>query len=164
MPGGAFKALAQWFPEHRLPLLNGLVMAVGGFGGVVVGSPLNALLRFTDWRVICFGLAAVTVSTSVRSGSARLTPRILTGKQDSSAGARRGPCAAQPRILEDCVAGGHGARGLLCDAIAVDAPYMRDVIGLNAHATATLVSVVALAMMAGCVGFGAVARRQEHVA
>jgi MFS family permease len=42
------------------------------------------------------------------------------------------------------------------------APYMRDVIGLNAHATATLVSVVALAMMAGCVGFGAVARRLEQ--
>ncbi len=59
--GGAFKALAQWFPVHRLPLLNGLVMAVGGFGGVVVGSPLNCLLRFTDWRAICFGLAAVTV-------------------------------------------------------------------------------------------------------
>jgi MFS family permease len=62
--GGAFKALAQWFPVQRLPLLNGLVMAVGGFGGVVVGSPLNWLLSFTDWRVICFGLTVVTVLTS----------------------------------------------------------------------------------------------------
>ena len=48
--GAAFKALAQYFPAPRLPLMNGLVMAIGGLGGVVVGSPLTWVLSFASWR------------------------------------------------------------------------------------------------------------------
>ncbi|MEW6339716.1 MAG: MFS transporter [Paraburkholderia sp.] len=161
--GGAFKALAQWFPVNRLPLLNGLVMAVGGFGGVVVGSPLNWLLRFTDWRMICFGLTAVTVATSAA---------IWFGAPDAANTHR------QAGLVEQLRGVGHVLRSRVFWKIASFAgmaqgvfyamqslwmaPYMRDVMGLSEHATATLVSVVALAMMAGCVGFGAVARRLEQ--
>lgn len=160
---GAFKALAQWFPVQRLPLLNGLVMAVGGFGGVVVGSPLNWLLRFTDWRVICFGVAAMTVTTSAA---------IWFGVPDAANTHR------QAGLVEQLRGVGHVLRSRAFWKIASlsgmaqgvfyamqslwMAPYMRDVIGLDAHATASLVSIVALAMMVGCVSFGAVARRLER--
>jgi MFS family permease len=161
--GGAFKALAQWFPVQRLPLLNGLVMAVGGFGGVVVGSPLDWLLGFTDWRVICFVLTAITVTTSAA---------IWFGVPDAPNTHR------QAGLVEQLRGVGHVLRSPVFWKIAAFsgmvqgvfygmqslwmAPYMRDVLGLSAHATASLVSVVALAMMAGCVGFGAIARRLER--
>src|SRR5580692_6981120 len=51
--GAAFKALAQHFASARLPLMNGLVMAIGGFGGVMVGSPLTWVLGFASWRSVC---------------------------------------------------------------------------------------------------------------
>src|ERR1700760_4109224 len=50
--GAAFKALAQHFPAPRLPLMNGLVMAIGGSGGVMVGSPLTWVLGFSNWRAV----------------------------------------------------------------------------------------------------------------
>src|SRR5260370_1282605 len=53
--GAAFKALAQHFPVARLPLMNGFVMAVGGLGGVAVGSPLSWVLGFAGWRAVCVG-------------------------------------------------------------------------------------------------------------
>jgi MFS family permease len=58
--GGAFKATAQHFPVAQLTLVNGLVMAVGGLGGVVVGSPLTLLLTLVHWRAVGVGLAVFT--------------------------------------------------------------------------------------------------------
>lgn len=60
----AFKALAQILPVAQLPMVNGLVMAVGGLGGVVVGSPLALLLGVTDWRNVCYGLVAMTLAVA----------------------------------------------------------------------------------------------------
>jgi MFS family permease len=59
--GAAFKALAQHFEPARLPFVNGLVMAVGGLGGVVVGSPLTWVLTFASWRAVCGGLGVLTI-------------------------------------------------------------------------------------------------------
>jgi len=58
--GGAFKATAQHFPVAQLTLVNGIVMAVGGLGGVVVGSPLSLLLTLVHWRAVGVGLAVFT--------------------------------------------------------------------------------------------------------
>ncbi|QGZ64422.1 MFS transporter [Paraburkholderia acidisoli] len=59
--GGAFKATAQHFPVAQLTLVNGLVMAVGGLGGVAVGAPLSWLLSIAPWRGVSLGLAVLTV-------------------------------------------------------------------------------------------------------
>ncbi len=60
----AFKALAQILPVAQLPMVNGLVMEVGGLGGVVVGSPLTILLGVTDWRNVCYCLVAMTLTVA----------------------------------------------------------------------------------------------------
>ncbi|MGF6771878.1 MFS family permease [Paraburkholderia sp. GAS199] len=58
--GGAFKATAQHFPVQQLTLVNGIVMAVGGLGGVAVGAPLSLLLTVAQWRTVSVGLAVLT--------------------------------------------------------------------------------------------------------
>jgi MFS family permease len=58
--GGAFKATAHHFPVSQLTLVNGIVMAVGGLGGVVVGAPLSLLLTMAHWRSVSIGLSALT--------------------------------------------------------------------------------------------------------
>jgi MFS family permease len=58
---GAFKANAYRFSFDRLTAANGVVVAVGGLGGVMVGAPLAILLEHASWRTISVGLALVTV-------------------------------------------------------------------------------------------------------
>src|SRR5262249_32826770 len=59
--GGAFKALAHVFQPAHLPLINGLVMAVGGLGGVATGTPLTWGLSIATWREISGMLALLTL-------------------------------------------------------------------------------------------------------
>ncbi|KVE16573.1 MFS transporter [Burkholderia vietnamiensis] len=161
--GAAFKALAQHFPVSRLPLVNGLVMAVGGLGGVAVGSPLTWLLGLTSWRAICGGLAALTLVVAAAIGCGA-------------------PETAQPRHQGGLVSQFKGTWHILASrafwkissfSIVTQGvfyamqslwvgPYLRDVGGFDAQHAARLVSVLGFAMMAGCVGFGAAARALER--
>ncbi|TDV11473.1 MFS transporter [Paraburkholderia caballeronis] len=61
---GAFKANAQYFPVAQLTLVNGLVMAIGGLGGVAVGAPLSWLLSVASWRAISVGIAVLTTAVA----------------------------------------------------------------------------------------------------
>lgn len=61
----AFKAFTQWFQAHQLPMVNGIIMAAGGFGALVATSPVQSLLVVTDWRGIFLMLAAVTLFAAI---------------------------------------------------------------------------------------------------
>jgi len=61
--GGAFaggiKAFTLWFPLPRLPLLNGVYLAVGGIGSLSATAPAEAFIEPFGWRVLFYGLAAL---------------------------------------------------------------------------------------------------------
>lgn len=61
----AFKAFTQWFHAHQLPMVNGIIMAAGGFGALVATSPVQSLLAVTDWRGIFLVLAGITLFAAV---------------------------------------------------------------------------------------------------
>lgn len=161
--GSAFKALALWFPVARLPLLNGLVMAVGGLGGVMVGTPLSWLLGQTDWRSVSFGLAAMTVVMSVL---------LWFGAPEKEGSHAKGGLAEALQGVGQVLGSRMFWKVTSLSGISQGvfyamqslwmAPYMRDVEGLPAAQAASLVSIVGLAMMAGSVGFGAFARTLER--
>lgn len=163
--GAAFQALAQNFPLARLPLVNGLVMAVGGLGGVLVGSPLSWVLARSSWQAVSVALAFFTVAVAAL---------IWCGAPRESARHRPVPTLAEQW---------RGTWALLCDArfwrlvslpvmtggafYGVQSlwarPYLHDVNGLDAAYAAGLVSLLGIAMMAGNVGLGALARRLERM-
>ncbi len=60
----SFKAFVMWFPSERLPLVNGCVMAVGGFGALLATAPVEALLHVIDWRGVFFILTAAALAFS----------------------------------------------------------------------------------------------------
>lgn len=161
--GSAFKALAQWFPVARLPLLNGLVMAVGGLGGVMVGTPLNWLLGMADWRTISFGLAAMTVVVSFA---------LWFGAPEKPGSHAKGGLAEAMHGVRQVLGSGIFWKVASLSSITQGvfyamqslwmAPFMRDVEGLSTAQAASLVSIVGLAMMAGSVAFGAMARSLER--
>lgn len=57
----AFKAFTQWFPAHKLPAMNGYVLASGGLGALTATIPVEAALRFTDWHTLFIVLAVITL-------------------------------------------------------------------------------------------------------
>ncbi|MBY4832791.1 MFS transporter [Burkholderia dolosa] len=161
--GAAFKALAQHFPVGRLPFVNGLVMAVGGLGGVAVGSPLTWLLGWTSWRAVCAALAVLTVVVAAAIGF---------GAPDAGDTHHQGGLVSQFKgtwhILNSRAFWKIASFSVVTQGVfyAMQSlwvgPYLRDVAGFDAPHAARLVSVLGFAMMAGCVGFGAAARMLER--
>lgn len=165
--GGAFKATAQHFPVAQLTLVNGLIMAVGGLGGVAVGTPLSWLLSITPWRAVSVGLAVLTVVVAAI---------IWIG------GPRTRDTHHQASVLEQFKGTAHILRSrafwktatfsaltqtvfYAMQSLWVGA-FLRDVVPAGtANATAraaSLVSVLGGAFIVGNIGFGALARSFER--
>jgi len=61
----AFKSFSQWFPLEKQSSLTGWIMVWGTFGALAASAPLEIALRVATWREIFFGLAGVTVLTTI---------------------------------------------------------------------------------------------------
>jgi predicted MFS family arabinose efflux permease len=161
--GGAYKALAQWYEVRRLPLVNGLTVAIGGMAGVAMGSPMLWLLSIFDWRSICFGLAALTVAAAAA---------IWFGVPRQKEAAHRIDFKSQLsgiwQIWRSPLFWKVAALGSLSQAVfyAIQtlwvAPYLRDVNGAPPAEVGLLVSLLGFAMVAGSFGFGLLARAFER--
>lgn len=55
------KAIADEFPQERLPLLNGAFVAFGAAGAVTATAPLEWLLARLDWRSVFVLLSVLTM-------------------------------------------------------------------------------------------------------
>ncbi|WP_373379462.1 nitrate/nitrite transporter [Cupriavidus nantongensis] len=161
--GAAIQALSMWFPLSRMPLLNGVVMAIGGLGAVLVGTPLSWLLSLTDWRTVSIGLAGVSLAMAAllwfsapdkpRVGKESLREQLRGTRQ--ILGSERFWRVVPLTLLNQGVF-------LAVQTLWVGA-FLRDVSGYDAGTSARLVSVIGFAMMAGCVGSGWAARHLERL-
>jgi MFS family permease len=165
--GGAFKATAEHFEVGQLTLVNGLVMAVGGLGGVVVGAPLSHLLTLVEWRTVGLGLAALSASVAAI---------IWIGAPSTGAVSNRATVAEQFKgtlhILRSHAFWKVATFSALTQTVfyAMQSlwvgAFLRDVVPSNSMDTAgragTLISVLGCAFIVGNVGFGALARVAER--
>jgi MFS family permease len=165
--GGAFKATAQHFPVAQLTLVNGLVMAVGGLGGVAVGTPLSWLLSIVNWRSVCIGIAVLTAAVAALIWIAG--PRTQgTHRQPNVLEQFRGTV----QILKSRSFWKTATFSALTQAVfyAMQSlwvgAFMRDVsladTGNAAARAASLVSVLGGAFIIGNIGFGMLARVFER--
>lgn len=58
---GSILMYSQAFPLARLPMLTGLTVAIGGLGGVMVGTPLTFALTFFHWSTITVVISVLTL-------------------------------------------------------------------------------------------------------
>jgi MFS family permease len=58
----AYKAFGDWLPREKLPMYNSLQAFVGGVGGMVATTPVNAALGFLSWRVVFVFLGMITLA------------------------------------------------------------------------------------------------------
>jgi MFS family permease len=59
------KALVLWFPDDRLPLLNGFMVMLGALGAVTATLPADLLLAWIGWRGLFALFAAATAGCAV---------------------------------------------------------------------------------------------------
>jgi MFS family permease len=61
------KALAEWFPRERLPLVNGWFIMLGTAGSLMATEPSEMLVDAIGWRglFVCLGIATVAAGALV---------------------------------------------------------------------------------------------------
>ena len=57
----SFKAFEDWLPKNKLPMYNSLLSFIGGVGGLVATTPINAALGFMSWRMVFIILGVLTL-------------------------------------------------------------------------------------------------------
>ncbi len=161
----AFKAYVMWFPGERIPFINGLQMAAGGLGAVTGTVPVEAALDFTDWRgiFVILGLMALVFSAVIfwavpKRGAVETTGESLN---DQLAGVAR--VLTSPlfwRIAPMTVA----SQSMFIGTQSLwSGPWLSDVAGLGRDAVANHLLLIAIAMVAGFLGMGAIAERLGRI-
>jgi predicted MFS family arabinose efflux permease len=161
--GGAYKALAQWYEIRRLPLVNGLTVAIGGMAGVAMGSPMLWLINIIDWRNICFALSILTIVVAAAIWFGAPRNKETTHEVDFASQLKgvwqiwRSPVFWKSAGFTAVTQGIFYALQSLWMA-----PFLRDVNGLPPSEVGFLVSLFGIAMVAGSIGFGLLAGRMER--
>ena len=159
---GAFKQNLTWWPKERLPFVNGLILAFGGLGALFASTPVQALLALTDWRGVFRILAALTVATA-------LYILLAAPEKPRARGGPVPPLRAQLAGLVEVYRSRLFWR-VAPVAMTIQATFMayiglwagvwlREVNGFSRAEVAVHLQGIALAMIAGYLGTGAVAAR-----
>jgi predicted MFS family arabinose efflux permease len=156
----AFKAITQWFPESRWPVVNGCFLAMGGLGAMSATAPVEALLQVTDWRGIFVGLAAATLLVAL------LILTIVPERRDTGAPQSVSEQLAGVRqVFADRFFWRLAPMAFLCMATSLSiqglwaGPWLRDVAGLERAGVADRLFLMAAAVTVGFVFWGWAADR-----
>jgi len=154
----SFQAFQLWYPLDRIATLNSLAFAVGILGAITVSVPMEAALRFVDWRTIMLAFSVVTLAAS---------GAILFAVPEYRRSESRSSLAAALRVVMVLVADGAFVRTAVmvstsqCAAVSLYtlwmATWLRDVAGFDRAAVGRALFVVSLALIAGYLVFGRVA-------
>ena len=157
---GAIKAFTLWFPLSQLATLNGLYLAAGGIGGLSATAPVEALLGPLGWRMLFWGLAAVSVAAAALIFFVVPEKRLPGAGQTLAAqiagfGAvfRSLPFWRIALPLVVCHASYQALQGLWL------APWLYDVAGLGRGAVANALLTTAIAFTLGSAFFGVTSDR-----
>ena len=146
-------------PE-RMPFVNGIHMAAGGLGALAGGAPAEYAIAAFGWRSLFLGLAALSLLAAVLIAvfgppsrgatrndriheQMRAVGRILTDPLFLSVAAFCVPSQATALAIQGLWAG----------------PWLRDVQGLDSATAATVLSLMAAAMIFGFLILGSLSAR-----
>ena len=159
----AFKAYLMWVPGRKIPLVNGLQMAAGGLGAVTGTVPIEWVLTVTDWRGLFFGFSGLAIILSLtlygvvpqRTG----TDSVACTMKNQLGGLVQ--IYTSPkfwRIAPITI----GTQSMFLGTQTLwSGPWLSDVAGLGRDIVANYLFLIAIAMVGGFLGMGAIADRLE---
>lgn len=156
----AYKQIADWFPKHRLPLINGLFLGLGSLGAVLATVPAQAGVDAVGWRglmLIGAGLTAIAALSLIAVVPERPpadTPPAGLAQQlrDLFLVVYRDPLFW--RVAPMTMLG--FASGSAIQTLWAG-PWLRDVAGFERHDVAQQLMVMALALSFGSMFGGVIA-------
>ena len=160
----AFTAFVIWFPKERLPLINGVQVAVGGLGALAGTAPVEATLRVTDWRGIFMVLAVLTLAAA-----ATIFFVVPERKPEGVGASLRDQLGGIVRLYTSPVFWriAPWAVTSMATFLAIQTlwagPWLRDVAGFDRMKVAKGLLVIAAAMIVGFALLGAVAERLSRL-
>lgn len=160
----AFKAFVLWFRRERLPLINGIQMAAGGFGALTATAPVEAALGVTDWRGVFFILSIITLA--VAAAVFLVVPeKKIKQNGDSIKEQLRGIIQVFSsltfwRIAPLTVM---SQAAFLAIQGLWSGPWLRDVAGFEREMIARVLLMIAAAMVTGFILMGAAAERLSRL-
>ena len=160
----AFKAFVLWFPRERLPLINGIQMAAGGFGALTATAPVEAALGVTDWRGIFFILSLI--SLAIAAAVFIVVPEKKVEQTGESIKEQlQGIIQVFSSLTFWCIAPltVMSQAAFLAIQGLWSGPWLRDVAGFDREMTAQILLMIAAAMVVGFILMGAVAERLSRL-
>lgn len=154
----SFKAFVQWFPMERLPMINGFLLAAGGFGALTAAAPVEFALQFTDWRGVFWALAVITFLVSLTVFF--VVPDKPQAKSDTTL---KQHIAGIGKVFKSRIFWGIAPWAVSSQATAGavlglwSGPWLRDVANFNRDEVATTLSLIALGLIFGFALIGVIA-------
>jgi MFS family permease len=155
------KAIIEYFPKERLPLVNGFFIACGAAGAVTATSPAEILLQHMEWRTLFLLLAAATAATAMFV--------IVVTPRNASHGTERSAFTELFAIYTDrffwrlaplsalCIGTSWALQGLWA------APWLTDVAVLSRPAVVRDLFIMAIALCVAAAVIGIVADRLKQI-
>lgn len=76
----AFQVSVLWLTPEKVPLANGLYLAVGGLGALAATAPVNVALQFMTWQemfvLIALGALVLAAMIAIVTPEPPMTPRL----------------------------------------------------------------------------------------
>ena len=146
----SFKAFVQWFPMERLPMINGFLLAAGGFGVLTASTPVEFALQFTDWRGVFWALAGMTFLAAMAVffivPDKPIAQSNTTLKQHISGIGQ----IFKSRTFWSIAPWSVASQAASLSVISLwSGPWLRDVANLNREEVATTLSLIAIALIIG---------------
>lgn len=158
----ALKAMTQWFPLDKLPLVNGIVVASGGVGALAATSPTEWAVEVIGWRGVFLVLAGATVAAAVIIMTVVPNRNRVSSTPEESlpqALAKLGVIFKSRAFWRVAPAVAMNQGGFMAIQGLWAGPWLRDVAGLSKGDAATILLFIAVAMVGGQIGIGLIAER-----
>ena len=150
---GGFSIFALSLPPQQVPMAMGLLMAFGGFGGILSGSPSELFIQHLGWRALVAVLGALCLAASLCVWlCVPDQPRRESGWSDLLTGLGRIYSAkffwrVAPLAMFTC-GPGFALQGLWAGV------WLADVAALNRDAVAFHISAMAFGQLIGSIACG----------
>lgn len=154
----AFKSYVIFFPEKTWPRVNGFQMAAGGLGALCATTPVEWMLKITDWRGLFFVLAIISLCNAV--GIFLIVPEKNTKRSQESFSSQIDGIKTifrSPHFLRIAPLVTLSQAGFLSLQGLWSGPWLRDMAGMSRPEIADVLFWTAFAMMSGYILFGLLA-------
>jgi len=154
----AFKSYVLFFPEKAWPRVNGFQMAAGGLGALCATTPVEWMLKLTDWRGLFAVLAVISLCAAL--GIFLIVPEKKTSPSRESFssqidGIRK--IFKSPHFLRIAPLVTLSQAGFLSLQGLWSGPWLRDRAGMSRPEIADVLFWTAFATICGYIFFGLMA-------